>query len=160
MATLKEYFDTDFSDVLCMRRSLKIEAIEPKDISWPEIEYQVHFDFESCTKYISFYIPNCHDMLFACKGALDSIGKCLTAHGGGDIKLPRASKALGQQLQIGRDNDDIVVIIHRYPGEVEQNAADLRFSGRVFFYLEGSLNSDQDRILKKYAKLNNQINCL
>ncbi len=56
MATLKEYFDKDFSYILSTHQSQKLNSTDGKiDI---EVIARVHLDFNSNTKFISFFVPD------------------------------------------------------------------------------------------------------
>ena len=56
MATLKEYFDKDFSYILSTHQSQKLNSTDGTiDI---EVIARVHLDFNSNTKFISFFVPD------------------------------------------------------------------------------------------------------
>ena len=121
MATLKEYFDKDFSHVLSAHRvrRFRVESLGG-DL---EIIERLHFDFNSYSKYISYYIPETIDVFGLCKQLIENPGwalsLCDTVH--------------VEQSYVGEDC---------FMGSI----TDLVFTGRIFVYSEVGL-SDKDREL-------------
>jgi hypothetical protein len=129
MATLREYFDTDFSNVLNLAKDIKIgdSTFEKKVIA------KVHFDFDSNSKFLSFYIFSTKFHAKVCKGILLNINKF---------------------LEIG----NAVSISTNLPGEKPMESKNLNFSGRVFLYSEDPITEENFNVLKsEYAKKNLSI---
>jgi hypothetical protein len=111
MATLREYFDTDFPAVLNAATTLSL-TISSKSSFYSttyEVPTRVHQDFDSGTNYISYFVASGPDTYALCEAlvmnpqwVLDTVAKSL-------------------QVQSG------------YPGQKMLNAADLRFSGRSIY---------------------------
>jgi hypothetical protein len=55
MATLPEYFDTDFPSVLNAASTLTIS--QGGSATTFEVRGRVHYDFDSGTKYLSYFVP-------------------------------------------------------------------------------------------------------
>jgi len=111
MATLREYFDTDFTRVL--------NSAQP--VQWQhggaagQMPARIHFDFDSNAKFLSCYLPTdaCHGEV--CNGLVDQVNELLTI---GD----------GLEVQMG------------LPGERLRNSRELRFAGRLFIYHETDID--------------------
>lgn len=114
MATLREYFDTDFQKVLNVANTLTISNATDKI----DILTRVHQDFDSNTKYLSFFIPKNPDSLQALAGLINNLDKALAI---GD----------GVEVQSG------------LPGEKLTNSKDLNFSGKIFAYCETEIENEQ-----------------
>ena len=54
MASLREYFDTDFTHVLNVAQPLKIQFEKSPEL---EIQARLHLDFTGNAKYISCFLP-------------------------------------------------------------------------------------------------------
>lgn len=113
MATLREYFDSDFTRIfntattwfaICLGQTVEILA-------------RTHFDFDAGVKFISFYLPRCANAQEVC---LELLGNCSTLLS--DVE----SKVSVRAGFIGEESDD---------------SKSLRFSGRVFIYSETPLDS-------------------
>lgn len=128
MATLKEYFDTDFTRVLNVAQPLTVASRSGDDPV--QVQARVHFDFDSNTKYVSCFVPETPDPLSVSVALLKDIKQIL-------------SIADGAIVQIG------------FPGgEEARDSRDLRFSGRVFLYTEHRIPSDKAAQLSAEAKGN------
>jgi hypothetical protein len=125
MATLKEYFDTDFQTTLNTGGGLAFSNEETKI----EIQVRVHLDFNSNTKYISCYIPHDEKSFQIIEGVVNSVNTIL---------------AIDKNLEIESG----------LPGEVLFNNKDLRFSGRIFIYSESNIDFNLFNKLKEEVKLN------
>lgn len=111
MASLRDYFDTDFVHVLKVTHTWNLETSHEK----VTVTGQLHLDFDSNTKYLSFYIPECHEPLAVCEA--------LT-------------------IQTGRFLNEFAAALEcamRLPGERAIESNELVFSGRIFFYSEASI---------------------
>ena len=126
MATLREYFDTDFSKVLNIANSLKLRGMDFDD----EIFVKVHMDFDSNTKYLSVYIPANSSHQNICKGILQNLDPLL---------------AIGNSTAIQT----------KLPGERLMDSKDLNFSGRIFVYSENETSEAEIDELERFAKEKN-----
>lgn len=110
MATLKDYFDTDFTHVLNASRTFQFQSKE----GLSEVNTRIHFDFDSNTKYLSCYIQAHSDPLGVFIGLLNNLDKVLEF-------------ANGVEIQSG------------LPGEEMMSSKALKFSGRIFIYSETTI---------------------
>jgi len=130
MATLREYFDTDFPLVLNAASTLSLRISSKSNLSYAatfEVPARVHYDFDSGTKYISYFASSDPDSFALCEGLVTNPQWAFDA-----VK--------GVAVQTG------------YPGERMLDAAELKFSGRIFIYTEDLLPSDQIEKLEQTAK--------
>lgn len=121
MATLREYFDTDFPAVLNAGTVLSVSfrtetALVPVTY---EIPARVNYDFDGGTKYVSCFIPSGPATYALCEAVMVNPQWTLEA----------AGKAV--EVQSG------------YPGQRFLKASDLKFVGRVFLYTEDLLSTDE-----------------
>lgn len=123
MATLREYFDTDFQKVLNVADKLTISKATYKI----DIRIRVHQDFDSNTKYLSFYIPKSADSFQVLTDLINNLDKILAI---GD----------GVEVQCG------------LPGEKQISSKDLLFSGKIFVYSESEIENGQLENLQTEAK--------
>lgn len=115
MAALNEYYNADFNRLLSTHATWKLQTIGKEEF---DVIAKVHLDFNSNTKFLSFYIPQCTNSLEIIKVLLGKIDKA--------IKISDST-----QIQSG------------LPGEKMMNSSTLRFSGRIFFYSENFINPDE-----------------
>ncbi len=127
MATLREYFDTDFARVLNAAQPLTVVRTTGDDPV--QVQARVHLDFDSNTKYVSCLIPETSDPLSISVALLKDIERIL-------------SIADGLEVQTA------------LPGEEMRCSRDLRFSGRVFLYTEQTIASEKATQLCAEAKQN------
>jgi len=125
MATLKEYFDTDFTHVLTLTNTFRFEG--PADAG--EVVGRVHLDFNSNTKYISAYIPATENPSGVAAGLLRSLDKVLAIADGAEVHS-------------------------HFLGEAPMKSTDLAFAGRVFIYSEGEIELDRLLALTSQTKPN------
>lgn len=114
MATLREYFDTDFTYILNAGNTITLANADGKI----EVTARVHLDFNANVKFLSFYIP-----------ATD--------------KPFEAVIALINNLDNALSISDILEIQTGLPGEKLRDSKNLRFSGMIFFYSETSISENQ-----------------
>jgi hypothetical protein len=130
MATLREYFETDFPTVLNAASTLSLTLLRtqpsPNATSY-DVPARVHYDFDSGAKYISYFVPSGPDAYGICENLIVNPQWPLEA-----VK--------GIEVQAG------------YPGERRLNAADLKFSGRIFLYTEDLLAAEQLANLEERGK--------
>src|ERR1700733_3645958 len=127
MATLRECFDTDFPSVLNAASTLSLAINQGGSATTFEVRGRVHYDFDSGTKYVSCFIAAGPEAYSLCEGV-----------------------AMNSQWLF--DSVKGVVVHAGYPGERTLNAADLKFSGRVFLYTEDLFSPEQVARLEKLAK--------
>lgn len=127
MATLKQYFDTDFSYILSMHNTYRYTS-EQESV---EIIGRVHLDGYSNTKYISYFVPICNNILPLCASLIsdlhwvEELDKGVLINGGGFL------------------------------GEKPISLNGLPFSGRIFIYSEVDLAaSDLDKLIEAAQQLN------
>lgn len=123
MATLREYFDTDFTSVLNVANTFHVEG----DGSVINCIGRVHIDFNSNTKYISCFIPEWDDPVGVSVGILNGLEQILSMA------------------------DDIEVQSN-LPGEKPMTSKDLIFSGRVFIYSESAIEDNAFERLQEEVK--------
>src|SRR5438876_3875039 len=68
MATLREYFDTDFPSVLNAASTLTLTINQGGSATAFEVRGRVHYDFDSGTKYVSYFIPTGPEAYSLCEG--------------------------------------------------------------------------------------------
>ena len=124
MASLKDYFDTDFKYVLNAHRSLKMRSNKSNEEI--EVVSRVHLDFDSNTKYISYYVPQTANVFDVCLSM---------------IKKPEYALALDKGVEVQGSS----------AGEEQSSSSELRFSGRIFIYTENELTKEQIGQLKVVA---------
>jgi len=116
MATLREYFDTDFpvlntATTLSLTLSNKLSS----QSATYEVPARVHQDFDSGIKYISYFVGSCPDIYALCEGLV--------------MNPQWVMDAVAQTVEVQSG----------YPGQKMLNTADLKFSGRIFLYTEDVL---------------------
>src|SRR2546429_4359159 len=127
MATLREYFDTDFPSVLNAASTLTLTINQGGSATAFEVRGRVHYDFDSGTKYVSYFIPTGPEAYSLCEGV-----------------------AMNPQWLF--DSVKGVAVRAGYPGERTHDAADLKFSGRVFLYTEDLFSAEQVGKLEQRTK--------
>jgi len=112
MATLREFYDTDFPHDLNFATKFTVQ----QGASSFEIPYRVHLDFDSNAKYVSCYLTNDAPILAVCQGIINGVARALA------------------------DSDRTSVEVRSgFPGASVLPSADLQFAGRVFLYHEADL---------------------
>lgn len=123
MATLKQYFDTDFNDLLSCQKSVSIT----KNGASTEIILKLHMDFNAGTKFVSCYLPVLPDISDACQAVLNNVNFALSM-------------------------SDSVTVKTSFPGEDRFINSELLFSGRLFIYSESELSDAEKQELKARAE--------
>lgn len=126
MATLKEYFDNDFTHVLNVANSITLHFQNSPTL---EVQTRIHMDFDSNTKYVSCFLPSHPQPLLACVGVLNNLKQIL-------------ANADGVEIQSG------------LPGEMPLVSGNLQFSGRIFFYSETLISETDFENLREQARNN------
>jgi hypothetical protein len=130
MATLREYFDTDFPAVSNIARPLTLTVKNPAAPSGGTPYYvpaRAHCDFDTGCKFVSYFIPSGPHSCELCEGLVAN-----------PEWLFEAVKGVG--VQTG------------YLSEPMLDAADLKFSGRIFLYTEDLLPENQMEALRQTGK--------
>lgn len=115
MATLKEYFDSDFPTLLSKSNTSKIEFQHLPPV---EIQQKTLLDFFAGAKYIAFYIPDHPKPIEICITILNNLQEILT-------------------------HDDGMKVAASLPGERQIWSDELQFSGRIFFYIENKISESE-----------------
>ena len=118
MATLREYFETDFPAVMNAASTLSLTMKTVDSEKTYAIPARVHYDFDSGTKYISCFVSSCPESSSLCEA--------LVANPQWPIDAVK-----GVWVETG------------YPGEQKISASNLKFSGRIFVYAEDLLPAEQ-----------------
>jgi hypothetical protein len=132
MASLREYFDTDFTHVLNVAQPLKIQFEKSPKL---EIQARLHLDFTGNAKYISCFLPAHPVPIAALVGVLEQIGLILES---------------AKQVEVHAG----------FVGERPVHCSELAFTGRVYFYSESEIPSNDFENLRKQALANGLSICL
>lgn len=114
MATLKDYFDTDFTRVLNTAQPFNWQLREATG----QVTVRMHFDFDANATFLSCYLPANATTTSLCDALVTRVNELLTV---GD----------GLEVQMG------------LPGERQRSSRELRFAGRLFIYHEADLTDDE-----------------
>jgi len=135
--TLHEYFKKDFSNYLAANRQIGIRVFirdsEPENKQDYELEFRLHCDFDSLTKFISVYLPS---STFPNAGSICKV-------------IAEQSSEITSLLSEG-----VIVASSRYDDRMTE-INDLRFTGRVYIYHEAYLSSDEIDELRTFYKQRN-----
>ncbi len=126
MATLKEYYEKDFSRLLSAHNDWPIGNSVVKNMF--TVRAKVHLDFDSNTSFISYYVPSMQENPISVFRVLPS-------------KNDEALKIL-TQVSVGMG----------FPFEAGFKSKDLQFSGRVFIYYEGVADKSEFEKLTEEVK--------
>lgn len=128
MATLKEYYQKDSEKLLTLHQNFPCCDAKTKEVIITIIG-KLHFDFESCSLYVSIFIPKTEKIECPARVALSNLDKILNL----------------------KDDTSITVAI---PGDMTVSANDLVFTGRVFIYDENELSEENRSYIFSKAKEN------
>lgn len=125
MASLREYFDKDGSNLVSVHHPLVImsEKMEPL----LNIIGRLHLDFESNSKYVSYYIPSTNKVGCPARMVLNSLDQVLS---------------WTQEYQVEGN----------YTGEEVMTSSEMNFTGRVFIYSEDYISDEDLSYIKARAK--------
>jgi hypothetical protein len=116
MATIRDYFETDFKRDLVASNTFDFApGADARPIPVP---VQLHFDFDSNAVFASFYVPRVPDPAPFVRGVCLHVDRVLAIGEGRDIRVGKH-------------------------GELPARSGDLKFVGRVFVYAEDDLSEDQ-----------------
>jgi hypothetical protein len=107
--------------------SLSTTSTSSSEAATHEIPGRVHEDYDSGTKYVSYFIPSGPEFYTLCEGVLKNPQWLFDAVKG-------------------------VVVEAGYPGERMLKSTELRFSGRVFLYLEDMPTAEQFAQVEELGK--------
>src|SRR5262245_7471206 len=109
MATIRDYFATDFKNDLRLTGTLTVSA---ENGSFQiVVEPSLQFDFESGAKYVSIFVPKTPQLFDVCNHLLSDLEPVFTLANGVQV----SSGAVGEKMV---------------------PATSLSFTGRVYLYLE------------------------
>ena len=121
MASLRDYFDTDFKYVLSAHRDWRLKSQDGKvDI---EVLQRLHLDFDSYTKYISYYISQTGNVLKVCIALIENP----------DWALLLADSVHVMSGDLGQAHMD--------------SNANLKYSGRIFLCSESEMSTEEEEPL-------------
>ena len=132
MATLREYFETDFTHVLNVAHPLKIQFEKSPEL---EIQARLHLDFFANAKYISCFLPE---------------------HPGSIAGLV----AVLEQLDLILEFTKQVEVHAGYVGERPIQCSELAFTGRLFFYSATDIQTEEFEVLRIQAQAKGLSICL
>ncbi len=121
MATLTEYYNSDFNRILSTHATWKLKTSNGEEF---EVIAKIHLDFDSNTKFISYYLPQCNNSLGVIKSLLGKTDEALKI-------------------------SDSTQVQSKLPGEQLMDSTTLRFSGRIFFYSENLVDKKQFEEIKQ-----------
>ncbi len=122
MATLLEYYQTDFNRIMSAHSIWQMQ--KNGEIERNEIIAKVHLDFDSNTKYLSFYIPKVSNEFNVIKSIVSRFKEALMIL-------------------------DSTLIESKSPGEKKISSNALIFSGRIFIYINSSIDEEKFKLLEK-----------
>lgn len=143
MATIRQYFDTDFSHATKMHVSFHFDGLK--------IDSSIFYDFSGYMAFIACYIPEQDKSLDYYLGLIQNLeyGKTPMSFDG-KITLPSGREFPGQ---IRIDNNPKINVQAQFFGDPEwQSIHDIQASKRVFIYSESDLKDEEVIFLKKSAK--------
>lgn len=122
MATIREYFEKDFSNCLSIRNEWSTHP------SFGEIKIvpRVHQDLDANAKYVSFYIPECDQIKKVC-----------------DVLLAKTEEVLKM--------NDGVHVLSGTKSTTDGDSRNLVFTNRVFIYSETNLTADELQSLREFS---------
>jgi len=116
MATIRDYFETDFARDFVASKTLRFSC--GPDDRLVDVPAELHFDFDANALFVSFYFAAVPDPVALVYAACAQVGHVLTLRDGRGIRL-------------GKE------------GELRAAAEDLVFAGRVFAYVENDLADEE-----------------
>jgi len=145
MASIKEYFDKAFEQVLTASRHV---ILQPAGGEQLDVTVQVHFDFDAPARYLSLFIPRDHHWRDACAALLSTLTFLLSPAGDVNVRLPHGMFVYGGFKVV---NGPTVEIEGRPLCELPIKATDLPFTGTVFVYSENEGSPQEIDALKTSA---------
>lgn len=115
MAILRNYFDTDFKQLLNASSTMLFNSPQGEKV---EVLARVHYDFDSNTKFLSFFIPIAENPFDLLVNVINNIENALAITDGVEIQ---------SGLQ----------------GEKPIDSKHLQFSGKIFAYCDSTIPEDK-----------------
>lgn len=122
MATLKQYFDTDFNRILSAHQPFLFQS-ESESI---EVICRIHYDFDANVIFVSYYVPALRDLVPLCVQLIEDVNWV--------VKMVQDFP-----VQSGLPGDEPII------------STDLQFSGRVHLYSEVDLSAEDLETLKEHG---------
>ncbi len=142
MATLKEYFNKDFSTAIKVGGAMEYRGIT--------IECSVCYDFNAYCSYLMFYCPGTQHRAEFFHDFIEHIKTNRSIASNNLVTLPNL-KFYNGHLRF--ENVEPFKIYSKLPGEFEwKSKEDLPFVGRLYFYAETELNQVEIKTLYEAAK--------
>jgi hypothetical protein len=143
MATLRQYFDTDFSYATRLHVSLPLDG--------ESIEAAVLYDFSAYTAFFACYVPGEGRGIRFYLGLIRQLhfGSTQLAFGA-KVTLPSARVFPGQLKVDNKEDFEVLAQFWTDPGWV--STKDIKTSGRVFIYSESELTESEVRALKEEGR--------
>ena len=116
MATIRDYFETDFERDFVASKTLRFQC--GPDGRMVDVPAELHFDVDANALFVSFYLSAVPDPVSLVHAACAQVGNVLTLRDGRGISLAKE-------------------------GEIRVPAEDLVFAGRVFAYMEDDLADEE-----------------
>lgn len=123
MATLKQYFDTDFNRILSAHQPFLFQS-KSENV---EVICRIHYDFDANVIFVSYYLPSCNDVVPLCTKLIED---------------------LNWAMKMAQDNP----VQSGLPGDEPIISTALQFSGRIHLYSEVDLSVQDVNMLKVYGK--------
>jgi hypothetical protein len=138
MATIRQYFETDFSNTARLHVRQEFEDLR--------LEASVQFDFAGYFAFLAYYIPDQQDCEFFSRliKAIDYGRTKLTLDG--KVTIPSARQHPGE-LRV-ENSRDFQVFSRYFEDPIWISTKELRSSQRVYIYTESILSDDDVRRLK------------
>lgn len=147
MATLKEYFEADFSHTVIMASPVQLSI---NDIGDVQIESRIHLDFSSKALFASFFIENKELSTSQLIDLIDQIN-ALWAKGWPappNLKLPLARLYPGE-LMIERSP---FAVTSKFFGGPSTRHDQLIFTGRIYIYIDRDFTVEEQEGIKSSLK--------
>jgi hypothetical protein len=147
MATLREYFEADFSHTVIMARPIQLSV---KDVGDVQIESRIHLDFSSKALFASFLLENKE---LSTSQLIDLIDQIDALWGKGwpappNIKLPAARLYPGE-LKIEKSP---FAVTSKFFGGPSTRHDQLMFTGRIYIYIDTDFTTEEQEGIKSSLK--------
>jgi hypothetical protein len=146
MATLREYYETDFNRT--------VGVVVKLGLAQEHVEATVNYDFQGYMAYMACYIPEAQYSIELINELIIAIEqRTMKVLVDGDIRLPLANSFHGQ-LQIATSKG--VEVLGLYHGEAEWvSTKTFTMNQRLFLYCEKDLDENLTREIKALGKKSN-----
>jgi len=130
MATLREYFDTDFNKCMASHKPWELKDINGNQ--YEPIIARISQDFDANAKYWSFYVPNGGD-----------VGLYVNAI----LNAPETKSCV-----LGPKGDSFLILSGFYDYSEQASSETLMFTNRIFLYLDFDLSKTDRAAITKIGK--------